>query len=53
MSTTTKVKRLPQSVRKHVRREKARLRATLPPAEAAQAIERLMRGLRQGTTAEA
>ena len=39
-------KRLPRSIRKHIRRQKAQLRRQLSAAEASRAIDQLVRRLR-------
>jgi hypothetical protein len=39
--------RTPRSIRKYLRREKARLRRQLPPAEAARAVDALLRAVRR------
>ncbi|HET6278530.1 MAG TPA: hypothetical protein VFG08_07090 [Candidatus Polarisedimenticolia bacterium] len=41
-------RRLPHSIRKRIRLEKARLRRELPAAEAKRAIEQLVRRYRRG-----
>jgi len=48
MSNSKENRRLPRSMRKHLRNEKARLRRELPADEAERAIERLSRGPRRG-----
>jgi hypothetical protein len=54
MSTARNTRRLPRSLRKHIRTEKARFRNTLPAEEAERAIERLVKRLRRaaGSTVE-
>ena len=44
--------RLPRALRKHLRRQKAILRATLPPEEARRAVEQLVRRVRRGSGSE-
>jgi len=49
MNAKQTTKRLPRSVRKHLRNRKAVLRRELPVKEAKQAIEQLVRGFRRKT----
>jgi hypothetical protein len=49
MTSKNRVRRLPRSIRKHLRQQKALLRRTLPAAEARRAIEQLERRLGAGT----
>ena len=46
MTTVNDIRPLPRSIRKHIRREKARLRSVLSPAEARRTIDQLLRRLR-------
>lgn len=48
MSANRQPTRLPRSIRKYLRKEKARLRRQLPVEEASRAVAQLMRGLRRG-----
>jgi hypothetical protein len=47
VSTNRPNRRLPRSLRKYLRNEKARLRRQLPAEEARRAVEQLLRGLRR------
>jgi hypothetical protein len=49
VTTKKNLTRLPRSLRKYLRTQKAELRRTLAPAEAQRAIDQLVRSLRRST----